>query len=83
MHVVLFGMIGLAQVVLGVISIAFAERISMFERRLMDRFPWTRVTGWSGTRKGTMSWRVVGGLLIVLGLAYEIPLLLIYWMRVR
>jgi len=69
--------LGLIFTLVGLVVIGFAEELSLFERRMVEKYPATRVTGWSGTRKGTISWQVVGLLLVVLGLAYEIlPFLL-------
>ncbi len=59
-------------VIAGIVVIVFAERLSMFERRMAEKHPSTRVTGWSGTRKGTMSWRVVGLLLVIAGSAQQL-----------
>jgi uncharacterized membrane protein YdcZ (DUF606 family) len=71
--------IGLIFVLAGVVVIRFAEKLSLFERRMVEKHPATRVTGWSGTRKGTISWRIVGLLLVVLGLVVAtLPLLLLH-----
>jgi hypothetical protein len=67
---------GILGVVAGVIVLVFAKRLSMFERRMVEKHPGTRVTGWSGTRKGTLAWRAVGIMLIVLGGAQQFPYLL-------
>jgi hypothetical protein len=63
---------GIAFFLFGVVIIGFAERLSRLERRMVQRFPGTRVTGWSGTRKGTISWRGVGLLFVILGLVDEV-----------
>ena len=68
--------IGLIFVLAGVVVIHFAEKLSLFERRMVEKHPATQVTGWSGTRNGTISWRIMGLLLIVLGQVVEtVPLL--------
>ena len=54
----------------GSIVLTFAERLSAFEKRLLDAHPWTKVTGWAGTRKGVLAWRCVGGMLLVVGAAW-------------
>ena len=30
--------------------------------------PWTRVTGWSGTRKGIVIWRLLGLVIVAYGI---------------
>jgi hypothetical protein len=66
-------------VIAGAIIFVFAEELSKFERRLVEKFPATRITGWSGTRKGTNSWRLVGLLLALLGVFFTIlPLVLLH-----
>jgi uncharacterized membrane protein len=64
-------LIGVLLILTGVVVVAAAEQLSMFERRMVEKHPKTRVTGWSGTRKGTLSWRIVGLLLIVVGAAQQ------------
>jgi hypothetical protein len=46
----------------------WAERLSDLEKRLKVAHPWTKVTGWSGAKKGVLAWRCVGIMLILLGL---------------
>ena len=53
---------------IGLWIIVYAARISYWERRLLDRHPWTRVTGWSGMRKGIFTWRLIGAALLLLGI---------------
>lgn len=62
--------VGVVFVVAGIFFAGFAERISSFERRLAEKYPITRVTGWSGTRKGIMYWRVLGLVWATLGLVW-------------
>jgi len=62
-----FSIVGILTVIAGIIVVAFAERLSLLERRIVDKHPNTRVTGWSGTKKGTRAWRLVGMLLIFVG----------------
>jgi hypothetical protein len=49
--------------------------LSLFERRMVEKHPRTRVTGWSGTPKGTMSWRFVGLLLVLFGALEQLRVL--------
>jgi hypothetical protein len=51
--------------VLGLIVATFAPQISHWEKRMADRYPFTKVTGWSGTPRGIFVWRVIGALVIV------------------
>jgi hypothetical protein len=54
----------------GVIAFTLADKLSAFEKRLLDTHPWTRVTGWAGTRKGVLAWRGVGVLILLCGAAW-------------
>jgi anti-sigma-K factor RskA len=55
-------------IAIGVIVIGFSPHISNWERRLSDKHPSTRVTGWSGTWKGILVWRLIGAVLAFVGL---------------
>ena len=59
--------VGTVLLVCGSVALTFAERLSAFEKRVLDAHPWTKVTGWAGTRKGILAWRCVGGMLLVVG----------------
>jgi hypothetical protein len=50
----------------GVAIILCAKPLSDFEKRLKERKPCTKITGWSGTQRGVWSWRLVGLLVILL-----------------
>jgi hypothetical protein len=60
--------IALALAISGVAILLCARHLSDFEKRLRERRPWTKVTGWSGTAKGVWCWRFVGVLVILLSL---------------
>lgn len=59
--------VGTMLVIGGVVVFTAADKLSAFEKRLVDTRPWTRVTGWSGTRRGVLAWRVVGILILLCG----------------
>ena len=59
--------LGTVLIVVGCGVMACAAQISAFERRLLERHPWTKVTGWSGTRKGVLVWRIIGAAFVMLG----------------
>ena len=61
---------GTMLVIAGAIAFASADKLSAFEKRLLDTHPWTRVTGWAGTRKGVLAWRGVGVLILLCGAAW-------------
>jgi len=69
-------LVGTVLILAGCGVIACAVQLSAFERRLLERRPWTKVTGWSGTRKGVVIWRVIGGVLVMLGLLIQFDRLL-------
>jgi hypothetical protein len=52
----------------GLLVAIFAPRISRWERRMTAVRPWTRVTGWSGTTKGIVIWRLLGLVIITYGI---------------
>jgi len=57
-----------ALIAIGISAFGLAPHISNWEKQLSDSCPWTRVTGWSGTQKGILAWRVIGAVLAILGL---------------
>jgi hypothetical protein len=63
--------IGALLVAAGTVVVVLSEKLSAWEKRLKEAQPWTRVTGWSGTRKGVIAWRFAGALLILLGILFE------------
>ena len=72
--------VGFVLLVGAVLVITSAEALSSFEKHLTAARPSTRVTGWSGSRKGTQAWRGVGILLaaggVICVLAGLLPMLL-------
>jgi len=60
----------IAAICVGIALVLLAPRISLFERRLLDKHPSTKVTGWSGTRKGVYAWRVIGVVLVLAGIIW-------------
>jgi hypothetical protein len=58
-------MIGYLFIVGGLGILFFATQLSALEKRLLEKFSWTRVTGWAGTSRGVYAWRF-GGLLITI-----------------
>ena len=66
----LVGSVGLA--IAGVAVFICAKRFSDFEKRLREAYPWTKVTGWSGTQKGVVAWRFVGVIVILLSLFFAL-----------
>jgi hypothetical protein len=49
---------GACLVGLGIAFFTLAPHISNWEREMIQHYPRTKVTGWSGTRKGTLARRV-------------------------
>jgi hypothetical protein len=64
----MFSMVGGACLLgLGIAFFALAPQVSDWEKEMTQRYPQTRVTGWSGTPKGVLAWRCVGIMCAVLG----------------
>jgi hypothetical protein len=51
---------GMVLIGIGILVARFAREISAWEKRMAQEHAWTRVTGWSGTRRGILIWRVLG-----------------------
>ena len=64
--------IGTVLVIGGGIALTSADKLSAFEKRLVNAHPWTRVTGWAGTRKGVLAWRGAGILLLLCGAVWTL-----------
>jgi hypothetical protein len=64
--------ISAAFVAVGILICIFARQISNWEKRLAEAYSWTKVTGWSGTRKGILVWRCIGAMSALLGVALMI-----------
>jgi hypothetical protein len=56
----------------GIAVFVCAERFSDFENRLKIAYPSTKVTGWSGTKKGVLAWRFIGILVIFVALFFAL-----------
>ena len=54
-------------IVAGVFVLVSAAKLDAFEKRLIDKYPKLKVTGWTGTNKGVMAWRGVGVLIVLDG----------------
>jgi hypothetical protein len=58
---------GILLILCGVATMIFAVHLSNLERRMITGNPSMKVTGWSGTNKGVIAWRLVGILLVIVG----------------
>jgi hypothetical protein len=63
-------LIGTALLIASAIALTSADKLTALEKRLELAHPWTRVTGWSGTRKGVLAWRGVGILFLISGVIW-------------
>lgn len=61
--------------IFGVCCVAFAQQLSDSERKLVEKFPRMRVTGWAGTRKGVLVLKWCGAIVIVSAILQEIVVL--------
>lgn len=60
--------LGAALIVLGILVSRFSREISDWEKRLSKTHTWTRVTGWSGSQRGVIIWRVLGFVILAYGI---------------
>lgn len=60
--------LGAALIVLGILVSRFSREISDWEKRLSKAHTWTRVTGWSGSQRGVIIWRVLGFVILAYGI---------------
>lgn len=74
----LIQVVGAILIPIGILVSRFAREISDWEKRMARAHTWTRVTGWSGTRRGILIWRVLGLVISVYGIA-----LLAFLTRIR